>query len=67
MIASVDTQRSAAASTGAPRKHNGCLSALSPAALSILKPHLAEPTLSEGAILWDAKRPTPMCIFLFRG
>jgi CRP-like cAMP-binding protein len=57
MIASVDTQRSNAPSTEGLRKHNGCLSALSPAALSMLKPHLTEATLSEGAILWDAKRP----------
>jgi CRP-like cAMP-binding protein len=56
MIASVDTQRSNAPSTEGLRKHNGCLSALSPAALSMLKPHLTEATLSEGAILWDAKR-----------
>jgi hypothetical protein len=57
MITSIDTQRSNALSTEGLRKHNGCLSALSPAALSMLKPHLTEATLSEGAILWDAKRP----------
>lgn len=63
MIGSVDTQRSNAPSTEGLRKHNGCLSALSPAALSMLKPHLTEATLSEGA----PKGQPSTCIFLFRG
>ena len=67
MIASVDTQRSGAASTEGLRKHNACLSALSPATLSMLKPHLTEITLSEGAILWDAKRPATDVYFPISG
>ena len=39
-------------------KSNMCLSALSHSAMSHLKPHLAEVTLNQGAILWDSKRPT---------
>jgi len=67
MIASVDSQRSKVPSTEALRKNNGCLSALSPAALSILKPHLTEVTLSEGTILWDAKRPATDVYFPVSG
>lgn len=67
MIASVDTQRSGAASTEGLRKQNACLSALSPATLSMLKPHLTEATLSEGAVLWDAKRPATDVYFPVSG
>ena len=67
MIASVDTQRSNAPSTEGLRKHNGYLSELSPTALSMLKPHLTEATLSEGAILWDAKRPATDVYFPVSG
>src|SRR5262245_59291269 len=67
MIASVDTNRSSAASTEGQRNHNACLSVLSTSALSILKPHLIEATLTEGAILWDAKRPATDVYFPVSG
>ena len=38
------------------RKTNGCLSALSPQAYSLLKPYLNEIELREGEILWDSEQ-----------
>ena len=50
-----------------PHRHNGFLSALSPSALSFLKAHLTEATLSEGTILWDAKKPAADVYFPVSG
>lgn len=42
--------------SGKIRLHNACLSALSPRALSLLKPYLTETIFREGSNLWDAKK-----------
>ena len=38
------------------RKGNGCLSALSSPALSLLKPYLTETSFREGTVLWEGKK-----------
>jgi len=53
--------------TSNSRTSNGCLSALPPPVLSILKPHLAEVTLHEGTILWGPREPSTDIYFPLSG
>ena len=53
--------------SGEIRIRNGCLSALSPRALSLLRPYLSEITLREGLTLWDTKKPASEIYFPVSG
>ncbi len=49
------------------RQKNACLSALSPTAFSLLRPHLADLTIEAGTILWEEGYPAKQAYFPLSG